>query len=350
MVPLTIRNPLGKSGLQVPPVIFGTSCLGNLYQALPWETKRATVREFFRHVAPPVALDSAGKYGAGLALETIGRCVRELGIAPGQVLLSNKLGWKRVPLRGAEPTFEPGVWAGLEHDAVQTLGADGIVECWRQGCELLGGLRPALLSVHDPDEYLAAARDSEDRRRRLADIVAAYGVLHELKARGEARAVGVGAKDWTVIRELADLVPLDWVMLACSLTVMRHPPELLAFVEGLHRRGVGIINSAVFHAGFLTGGAFFDYRRVDPAAPGDAPLFSWRERFFSVCARFGAKPAEVCVRFGMAVPGVAATALNTSRPERVAENAAATVAEIPAGLWRALKDAGLIDRRFPYLG
>jgi D-threo-aldose 1-dehydrogenase len=350
MAPLGTRNALGKSGLQIPPVVFGTSCLGNLYQALPWATKLATVREFFRQVAPPVVLDSAGKYGAGLALAVIGRCVGELGIPAEHVLVSNKLAWKRIPLRGLEPTFEPGVWADLEHDAVQTISHDGILECWQQGCQLLAGVRPAIVSVHDPDEYLAAAQDPADRRRRLADVVAAYRALHELKARGEVRAVGVGAKNWTVIRELAECVELDWVMFACSLSVMTHPPELLAFMGALHRRGVGMINSAVFHAGFLTGGSFFDYRRVDPGVPGDALLFAWRARFVDVCTRFAVKPADACVRFGMAVPGVVATALNTSRPERVAENVAAVAADIPAGFWRAMKDAGLVARDFPYLG
>lgn len=350
MAQLTARSPLGRTGVQVPPIIFGTSCLGNLYQALPWETKLAIMREFCRCVAAPVALDSAGKYGAGLALEVIGHCLRQLGLSPAAVLISNKLAWKRVPLRGPEPTFEPGVWAGLEHDAVQTIDHDGILACWAQGCELLGGIRPAVVSVHDPDEYLAAAAGTADRARRLDDILGAYAALGELQARGEVHAVGVGAKDWRVIREIAARTDLDWVMFACSLTVMTHPPELLAFMAELHRRGVAMINSAVFHAGFLTGGAFFDYRRADPKAPGDAPLFAWRERFTDLCRRFAVPPAAACVRFGMAVPGVVATALNTSRPERVAENVATVSAEIPSAFWAAMKDAGLVSRGFPYLG
>ena len=33
--------PLGQTGVRVPPIVFGTSCLGNLYEALPAETKLA---------------------------------------------------------------------------------------------------------------------------------------------------------------------------------------------------------------------------------------------------------------------------------------------------------------------
>src|SRR5262245_30940369 len=120
--------PLGNTGLRIPRLVFGTSCLGNLYEALAAETKLAISREWLEHVPAPVALDCAGKYGAGLALEVMGANLRELGVAPEQVVISNKLGWLRTPLRTAEPTFEPGVWVGLEHDAVQRIGYAGILE------------------------------------------------------------------------------------------------------------------------------------------------------------------------------------------------------------------------------
>lgn len=329
-------------------VVFGTSCLGNLYHELPYDAKREIVAEFCRNVTRPV-IDTAGKYGAGLALEVIGQSLRELGVPPQAVVISNKLGWKRVALQGPEPTFEPGVWARIGHDAVQCIGYDGILECWHQGCELLGAeYAPSLLSVHDPDEYLAAAASPADRRQRLGDVLEAYRALHELKANGRCRAIGVGAKDWRVVRELSGLVALDWVMLACSLTVHTHPPELLEFIAQLRKQGVAVINSAVFHGGFLTGGTHFDYRRADRGR--DAALFAWREEFDAVCRRHGAEPAAVCVQFGLSVPGVVAAAMNSSQPRRVADNVAAANVLLPPGLWSELKQCGLIDATFPYLG
>src|SRR5262245_40542815 len=116
-VPGVVRRPLGNTGLAVPPVIFGTSCLGNLYERVADENKLAIISEIIRHAPAPAVFDSAGKYGAGLALEVLGAGLRQLGVAPSQVVISNKLGWYRVPLRGPEPTFERGVWAGLAHDA-----------------------------------------------------------------------------------------------------------------------------------------------------------------------------------------------------------------------------------------
>ena len=344
-------DTLGRAGPLVPPIIFGTSALGNLYAAHPPGRKLAVLREMFRDARGPVVLDSAGKYGAGLALETIGQGLRALGVPPEQVILSNKLGWLRVPLRGPEPSFEPGVWFGLEHDAEQAVGYEGILRCWEQGCALLGPpYRPALVSVHDPDELLARATIPAERDRAWQQLLEAYRALHELKRRGEAGLVGVGAKDWTVIRSLVDAVPLDWVMLACSFTVFRHPPEVVDFVDRLQSEGIGVVNSAVFHAGFLTGGDFFDYRRVDPASVDDQPLVAWRDRFHAICRAHDVSPAAACVRFALSHPAVACVALNTSRPEQVRANVALGEARPPARFWSALKDAGLVRRDYPHVG
>jgi D-threo-aldose 1-dehydrogenase len=330
----------GDTGIALPRVVFGTSALGNLYAAHPAETKLSILREALASGAQPVVLDSAGKYGAGLALEVIGRGLRTLHADPEAVLISNKLGWRRKPLCGPEPTFEPGAWVGIEHDAVQDIGYAGILRCWEQGCELLGApYRPRLVSVHDPDEYLSGGGDR-------SQVLDAYRALFELKAAGKVRGVGVGAKDFRVVRWLADEVPLDWVMLACSLTVLTHPEEVVDFVASLERRGVGVINSAVFHAGFLVGGRFFDYRELEAGHS----LFAWRARFLDLCREHDVSPAAACVEFGLSPPGVASVALNASRPEQVRQNLLLAQAAAPRAFWLAMKDQGLVRRDYPYLG
>lgn len=342
-------SPLGNTGLRVPRIVFGTSCLGNLYQSLPDSTKLTISREWFAHHDPPAVIDSAGKYGAGLALEMIGRNLRELEIAPEQIIISNKLGWKRVPLTTPEPTFEPGAWADLKFDAVQSISYEGILECWQQGCELLGPeYPPQLLSVHDPDEYLAAAVNPADREKRFEDILGAYRALNELKLAGKAKAIGIGSKDWRVIEAVEREVDFDWVMLANSLTIYRHPQELLDFVSHLVSKGTAVINSAVFHAGFLVGGKFFDYRVITRDA--EPELFAWREKFLSLCQKHDINPAVACIQFGLTPPGVVAISLNTSDPARVQDNVTAVQAEIPAEFWQEAKQLGLISRDYPYVG
>ena len=91
------------------------------------------------------------------------------------------------------------------------------------------------------------------------------------------KGVGVGSKDWTVIRDLAADVPFDWTMFACAPTILRHPPELLAFINDLATKGVTVIDSAVFNGGFLTGGDLLNYRPADPIS--DSRLFAVRNAY-----------------------------------------------------------------------
>jgi D-threo-aldose 1-dehydrogenase len=348
---LTKRNALGKTGFHVPEIIYGTSYLGNLYRALTYNEKLALIKKWFECTEKPVVIDSAGKYGAGLALEIIGTGLGDLGIAPEDIIISNKLGWSRIPLEAEEPTFEPGAWVDLENDAVQTFSYEGIMKCHRQGNELLGGkYRADLVSVHDPDEYLFAARDERDRTRRLEEILESYRALFDLKKEGQVKAVGIGSKDWSTIRDLYAHVPFDWVMLANSYTIFRHPPELIGFVDRLHRDGVGIINSAVFHGGFLTGGALFDYQKISPDSEKGRIIYTWRDGFHDLCVRFGVQPADACLHFGMSHPAIASMALNTSKPEKMNQNVEILQRNIPVEFWTAMKENGLITADYPYLG
>ena len=341
-------SEFGNTGLRLPRIVFGNSYFGNLYRVLPDETLGAIVEQWVAQTQGPVVIDSAGKYGAGLALENTARHLRKLGIHPDQVVLSNKLAWKRVPLTSAEPTFESGIWADLKHDAVQCISYDGILECWEQGCELLGEYTPSLVSIHDPDEFLDAATSSADRSDRLNRIEDAYRALHDLKNQGRVKAIGIGAKNWRVIAELYERVALDWILFANSMTIMRHPPELVAFMEQAQRQNVGIINSAVFHGGFLTGGSHFDYRLVEEKREQDAPLFDYRRRLANLCDQWDIQPANACIQFGLCGPGVCSIALNTSNPDRVKENVEAGNNSLPSAFWNALRKEGLIGEDYPY--
>lgn len=347
---LSEKNPLGKTGLSVPQIIYGTSYLGNLYRALPFKDKLALMQKWFECTEKPVVIDTAGKYGAGLALEVLGKGLDKLGVDPEDIIISNKLGWYRVPLESDEPTFEPGAWADLKHDALQTFSYEGIVKCHEQGNSLLGGTyRAEVVSVHDPDEYLFAAREEKDRANRLEEILESYRALFDLKKEGRVKAVGIGSKDWETIRELYEHVPFDWVMLANSFTIFNHPPGLLEFIDQLHNDGVGIINSAVFHGGFMTGGKLFDYQDISVDSTKGRIIFPWRTRFDEICQKHEVLPGDACIHFSMSHPAIVSLALNTSKPEKMNRNVEILQREIPDDFWAEMKSEGLIDPRYKYV-
>ncbi|SEM81971.1 D-threo-aldose 1-dehydrogenase [Mucilaginibacter gossypiicola] len=330
--------------INLPKIIFGTSGLGNLYVALSDEVKRSIVAESIRYSPKPAVFDSAGKYGAGLALESLGSALAQLNVKPSDVIISNKLGWLRTELKTSEPTFEPGVWRDLKYDAVQQISYEGILECYEQGNELLGNYHAELVSVHDPDEYLNAASNESEQAQRYQDILGAYRALNDLKRDGKVKGIGVGSKDWRIIKKIAHDVKLDWAMIANSMTVHSHPPELIEFMQELEKQGTLIINSAVFNGGFLTGSAYYNYRLTDPVK--DKHLYNWRELFYGLCADHKIKPADACVAFGLNGPGIKSIALNTTNPDRVAQNVALATLKVPAQFWKEMKQCGLIDESY----
>jgi len=330
----------------MPPVIFGTSGLGNLFVALNDDIKLEIVAECFRHTNGTLVFDSAGKYGAGLALESLGKCLKKLNKAPGDVVISNKLGWMRTELQTPEPTFEPGVWRDLKYDAIQNISFDGILACFEQGNDLLGGYIPQMVSVHDPDEYLAKARSQAEDEKLYGDILGAYRALEMLKQQGKVKAIGVGAKNWEAIARISNDIDLDWVMIANSMTIKSHPRPLFDFMKQLQQKGVQIINSAVFHSGYLIGGDYFDYKLVNTDTPENKILSSWREDFFKLCKDFNIKPAEACVQFALMAPGVKSIALSTTNPKRVKDNIAMAEKAIPKNFWEKMVSEGLIDENY----
>jgi len=327
-----------------PKVIFGTSGLGNLYVVQSDTAKCAIVEACIHHSEKPAVFDSAGKYGAGLALETLGKCLRQLRVDPEDVLISNKLGWFRTELKTPEPTFEPGVWRDLKFDAVQRISYNGIIECYEQGNELLNGYKASLVSVHDPDEYIGRGQSQAERDKLYGDVLDAYRALRDLKLRKVVEAIGIGSKDWRIIEKIANEVDLDWVMIANSMTVHSHPRELIAFMEKLKNKGTAIINSAVFNGGYLTGSDYYNYQQVNPASHPD--LYRWRSRFYELCDVYNLSPAQVCVGFGLNAPGVVSIAMNTTNQKRVAHNVAMAEVEIPADFWTDMKTNGLIDNTY----
>ena len=66
-----------------------------------------------------------------------------------------------------------------------------MMECFEQGNELLGKYDSRLASVHDPDEYLSAAKDAAELEKRRADVLGAYKALSELRDAGKVRQLSM---------------------------------------------------------------------------------------------------------------------------------------------------------------
>ena len=382
--------------MKLPRFIFGTSTLGNLYEEKTYAQKLEIVRTIITTATnnieskqqqqqqdlrssnniipdenlekPLIMFDSAGKYGAGLALETLGQILNDLQVPPENILISNKLGWERVPLTASGvPTFESDIWINLHHDASQSIGYDGILRCYHQGNELLGGQYTAsLVSVHDPDEYClipdttttttatttpisSKEQDTSilmDSRRR--DILRAYEALSELKRTNKVQSVGVSTKDYRIIEWLMNeensrLVHLDWAMISCSFTIHTHSPDVVSLIKRLNTNGIAVINSAIFNSGFLLGTDYYNYVKIARETHPD--LYTWRDQFFQVCDEYSLTPLTACLHFNFIHTNIHITsiAINPSSPEQVLEYYDSLRVKVPQAFWDRLRTLHLIN-------
>jgi D-threo-aldose 1-dehydrogenase len=158
------------------------------------------------------------------------------------------------------------------------------------------------------------------------------------------KAVGFGVNEREVILEAMREFDIDCALLAGRYTLLEQAPldDLLpACVE----RGVSILLGGAFNSGILAHGLSGD-RKFNY---GDAPpeILERVVRLDGLCRSFGVPLAAAALQFPYAHPAVA-TVLNGARSAaEVRENVFSFEQAIPADLWIALRDKGLIDPRAP---
>jgi D-threo-aldose 1-dehydrogenase len=293
------RRTFGALGLTIPPIVFGTAALGNVPQVIPEQRKLEICGQWFRHVEPPVFMDAAYRDGDGLALEVLGRILRRLDVKGDEVVIH------------------------------LTLDADRVADDWEKSCRLLGSeYRPKLVSVCNADE---------DAGR----------VVGELKTAGFLRGVGVVANN--LCSPSSPALSPDWIVLAGEFTLLRHPANLLVSMAELATRQIPVVVSGVFNGGFLVGNNRLDGRVLSTEDPADRSLLAWRTSFAALCHGHGITPAQACIQFALSGPGVVALILNSSHPDRVAENIASVERTVPNAFWASMKEEGLLAADYAHL-
>jgi D-threo-aldose 1-dehydrogenase len=293
MISLSQRRPLGLTGLNVPPIVFGTTALANVPRVIPEQRKLAICGEWLRNVEPPMLVDVAYDDGDGMSLEVLSRMLRHLDVSASEVVVH------------------------------LTLGSNQLADYWEKSCRLLGDdYRPKLLSVRDADD-------------------GTIRTLSELKASRTVQGVGVATNE---LREFKLLTPpIDWVVLSRGFSLIRHADEMLSGMTAITEQKVPIVVRGVFGGGFLIGGNCLDGSVLSSDDQANRRLFAWRTAFAALCHGHGITPAHACIQFALSAPGVVAVELNTSYPDRVAENSESATRKIPDAFWASMKEEGLMS-------
>lgn len=324
---------LGNSSVPVSPLGLGGGPLGNLYQAISDEQAAATVAAAWQ--VGVRYFDTAPHYGLGLSERRLGAALAEY---PRQeYALSTKVGRLLHDHDGDAPdTVDQGFAVAATARREWDFSADGVRRSLEASLQRLGTDRIDLVLLHDPDE-------SPDPTTALRE---AYPALHQLRAERVVGAIGLGTKHTDLMAQYAAATDLDALMVAGRYTLLEQP-ALAEVLPACQRRGISVLAAGVFNSGLLAVAAPDASRRYE-YAPTPAPVLRRAQRLAEVCDRYQVPLPRAALGFAAAHPAVVSVVIGADAPAQIIQAAQWLAAPAPpAGLWRELHEAGLLDPAAP---
>jgi D-threo-aldose 1-dehydrogenase len=298
------KSRVGRTGIEVTGIGFGTSGLGNMPDtygyAVEEEQARATIRAIFDGSAN--LIDTSRNYGSGRSEQRIGEVIRERGGLPEGMVVSTKLDRDM-----ASGRFDASQARRSLEESLRTLGLD----------------RVHILHLHDP-EYAD-----------LGDVTGMHGsarALMRFKEEGLARAVGLAAGRVDVMMPLLRDFDFDAIITHNRFTLANR--NAVPMMEFCAARGIAVLNAAPYASGVLAKGVAayprYVYQEANEAALD--PIL----RIEAVCARHGVPTGAAALQFSMRDPRVTSTICGVTKPERVQQTVDWAEWPIPGALWDEL--------------
>jgi D-threo-aldose 1-dehydrogenase len=330
------RRQLGRTGLDVSVLGFGTAPLGDLFVRIPDEVAIATVERAF--ALGINLLDSSPLYGRGLAEHRCGTALRR--VSRPDIVLCTKVGRWMDPFHA--PDDASGFVGGQPHRAVFDYSYDGTMRSVEQSLLRLGTDRLDLLLIHDVDVW-THGRDAIEQRFREA-MEGAYVALDRLRGEGTVKGIGVGVNEADMCVRFAKAGSFDAMLLAGRYSLLEQP-ALSEFLPLALEQGIGVMLGGVFNSGILATGAVSGAKYNYHDAPTE--ILDRVSRIERVCAAHNTPLPTAALHFALGHPAVASLVLGGVTPQEVERNVAALSSKVPTALWSDLKAAHLLDASAP---
>ncbi|WP_407180665.1 aldo/keto reductase [Bradyrhizobium sp. STM 3562] len=330
------RRALGRTGLNVSVLGFGTAPLGDLYVQLDDRAAIAAVERAFELGIN--LLDTSPLYGHGLAEHRCGTAIRRA--SREQIVVCTKVGRWMDPMHGRGDGS--GFVGGQPHRAVVDYSYDGTMRSVEQSLLRLGTDRLDLLLIHDVDIWTHGADAIEERFREA--MAGAYVALDRLRGEGVVAGIGVGVNEAEMCVRFAKAGSFDVMLLAGRYSLLEQP-ALTHFLPLAQQQGIGVLLGGVFNSGILATGAVsgakYNYRDAPPE------ILAKVAEIERVCAAHGVALPTAALHFALGHPAVASVVLGAQAPQELERNAAALSTNVPTALWADLKAAHLLDADAP---
>lgn len=320
---------------------FGTAPLGNMFRNIPEQEAIATVDAAWQHGVR--YFDTAPLYGAGMSELRLGAALGKrrrddyiLSSKVGRLILDEVEGTSSRDLGEKGGLFE----FGRPNKLVNDYSADATLRSIDDSLKRLGTDRLDIVWVHDiaqdfyGDGWLAQFEIAR---------TGAFRVLTRLREEGVIKAWGLGVnrvEPCELVLDLREAQP-DAFLLAGRYTLLDHERALQRLMPAAALAGVDIVVGGPYSSGILAGGDHFEYQKAPPE------IIARVERIKGVARRHQVGIKAAALQFALANPAVAAVIPGASRPGRIAEDAAALDAVIPAAFWQELRQEQLVSAFAP---
>ncbi|MFS8050904.1 aldo/keto reductase [Rhizobium sp. BR 314] len=333
---MSIKDKLAGSVLG-----FGTAPLGNMFRDIPEAEAQSTVDAAWAQGVR--YYDTAPFYGAGLAEIRLGEALARH--QRDEYVLSTKVG--RLILDEVEDASaralgeKSGLFAaGRPNKLVNDYSADATLRSIEDSLKRMKTDRIDIVWIHDiaqdfyGDEWLSYFEVARQ---------GAFRVLTRLREEGVIKAWGLGVNRVEPIELTLDLSEAepDGFLLAGRYSLLDHERALQRLMPKAAERRTEIVVGGPYSSGILAGGSHFEYQKAPPEVVAKV------ERIKAVAQRHGVGIKAAALQFALANPAVAAVIPGASRPERIAEDAAALKEVIPADFWNELRAEHLVAANAP---
>ena len=310
-------TPFAQIGLGGGPLgNFGTGISDELAQATIERAWESGIRYF----------DTAPHYGLGLSERRLGTGLA--GRKRDDFVVSSKVGRLIVPAENPQEFDDDGFAVPGDLARQWDFSVSGVERSLDESLERLGLDFIDVLLVHDPDQAWPGAANEG-----LESLAA-------LKADGRVKAVGIGTNSVAGLDAHIQAGIVDVIMLANRYSLLTQD-AVASVLEPAAAAGVAVVAVGVFGTGLLASprpqaGVTLEYRAADADALARAAAIA------DVCEAYGVDLPTVAMAYPLLHPAVTAVALGMRSPEEVDQNVARATTEVPAALWAALADAGLV--------
>jgi aryl-alcohol dehydrogenase-like predicted oxidoreductase len=305
------KNKLGRSGLEVSQIAFGTWQLGGDWGATDQEAAITAMHQAADHGIN--FFDTAQAYGFGASESLLARALKER--PREQFVIATKGGLRPMAGGGIERDASPDwIRRGVD-SSLLALGTDYI----------------DLYQVHWPDPKVPFAETA--------------GALADLKAAGKIRHVGVSNFDAKQIEEFSKTLPVETLQPVYHLFRRDIEQSVLPYAKA---NNIGVLVYGPLGHGLLSGAltpdsrfASDDWRSKSDVFRGEPYLRNLRvvsalERFAQL--ELGTSVSRLAIAWVLANPAVQVAIVGTRNPKHIEDAIAATDLKLDTSALRRIED------------